>query len=91
MLLRPSLRGEVCYLPVGRMGQPGEDMAQIGIGIDSTTAAAFDDSVEDGAAFSGFGFTDEQPILFAEGGGANGVFDQVLVDLDAAVVEVNAE
>jgi len=40
---------------------------QVRIGIDSTTAAAFDDGVQDGAAFSGLGFANEQPVfLFME-------------------------
>ena len=37
---------------------------QVRIGIDSTTAAAFDDGVQDGAAFSGLGFANEQKVLF---------------------------
>lgn len=91
MLLRPSLRGEVWDLPVGGEGQPGQDMEQIGIRIESATTATFDDGVEDGATFPGLGFADEQPVLFAESGGADGIFDQVLVDFNAAIVEVNAE
>jgi hypothetical protein len=31
--------------------------------------AGFNERKEDGAALSGFGFTDEQPVLFANGGG----------------------
>ena len=87
----PGFGREVFYLPVGGRRQPSEDVTQIGIGIESTTAAAFDDGVEDGAAFSGLGFADEQPILFPKGGGADRVFDQVLVDFDAPIFEVNAK
>jgi hypothetical protein len=47
----PCFGYEVCYLPVGGVRQPGEDGAQVGEGIESATAAAFDDGVEDGAAF----------------------------------------
>ena len=74
-------------MPVGGAGQSGEDVTEVGVRIDPTTAAAFDDGVEDGAAFPGLGLPDEQPVLLAEGGGADGVFDQVLVDLDASVIE----
>ncbi len=87
----PSFRREFFDLPVGGGGQAGEDVAQIGIRIEATLAATLDDGVEDGAAFAGLGFADEEPVLFAEGGGADGVFYQVLIDLDAAVVEVDAE
>ncbi len=55
----PSFWREVGYLPVGRMGQPGEDVVQIGIRIDSATTAAFHDGVQDGATFPGVGFADK--------------------------------
>ena len=91
MFSGPSFGREVFDLPVGRAGQPGEDVAQVGEGIDSATAAAFDDGVQDGAAFSGLGFADEQPVFLAEGRGANGILHQILVDLDAPIFEVNAK
>src|ERR1700728_2680856 len=87
----PRFGREVCDLPVGGGGQSREDVTQVGEGIDSATAATFDDSVEDGAAFAGLGFADEQPVFLAEGGGTDGVFHQVLVNLDPPVVEVDAE
>ena len=34
------------------------------------------------------GGTDEEPVLFADGGGSDGISDEVVVDLDATVVEV---
>jgi len=65
--LRPGFGREVFDLPVGGQGQAGEDMEQISIRIESATAAALDDGVEDGAAFPGLGFPDEQPVfLFME-------------------------
>ena len=48
-LTRPGFGREVWDLPVGGGGQPGQDVVQIVIRIESTTAAAFDDGVEDGA------------------------------------------
>ena len=87
----PSFRCEVFYLPVGGGGQPGEHMAQIGVRIESATSAALDDGVEDGAAFPGLGFANEQPVFLSEGGGPDGIFDEVLVDLDASVVKINTE
>ena len=64
---RPGFGGEVWDLPVGREGQPGQDVAQIGIRIESTTAARFNDGIEDGAAFPGLGFADEQPVFLFMG------------------------
>lgn len=88
---RPSLRGEVFHLPVGGGGQFGQHIAQVSVRIQTTPAAAFDEGVEDGAAFSGLGLAEEQPILFAQGRGPDGIFHEVIVDLDAAVFEVNAQ
>ncbi len=68
-----------------------EDVAEVGVGIDPAAAAAFDEGVEDGAARAGFGGANEEPVLFADGGGADGVFDEVVVDLDAAVAEIDGE
>ena len=93
MLLRfaPVLRGELVDRAIGGVGQPGEHVAQVGERIDTAAATAFDDGVEDGAALASVGGTDEQPVLFAQGGGPDGVFDQVVVNLEATVVEINAQ
>ena len=45
------------------------------------------DGVNDGAEFTGVGLTDEQPVLLADGRGANGILDQVVIDLHATVLE----
>lgn len=37
------------------------------------------------------GTANEEPVLLADGGGADGVFDEVVVDLDSAIVEVCLE
>ena len=55
---------------------------QVRIGIDSTTAAAFDDGVQDGAAFSGLGFADKLPIFFAKSRWPDGIFHKILIYLD---------
>ena len=62
--LCPSCGSEVFDLPVGDRGQPGEDMEQVRVRIESATAAALNDGVEDGAGFPSLGFADEQPVLF---------------------------
>ena len=87
----PRFGSQVLDLPVGGVWQPREDVAQIGLGIDAATAAAFDDGIKDGAALTGLGFADEQPVLFSECGWPDGIFHEILIDLDAAIAEVNAE
>ncbi len=91
MLLGPGFRGKLLDLPVGGHGQPGEDVAQVGVRIKAPPTAALDDGIEDGAAFPGIGLPDEHPVFLAEGGGTDGVLHQVLIDLDASVGEVIAE
>ena len=48
-----------------------------------------DHGVEDRAAFAGPGGADEEPVLLPDGRGANGVFDEVVVDLDAPVAPID--
>ena len=84
----PSFGCEVCDLPVGGGGQSGEDVAEVCVRIESATTAAFDDGVQDGAAFPGLRFADEQPVFLSQRGGADGVFDQVVVDLRGSQTQI---
>lgn len=68
-------------------GQAGEDVVQVGVGIDAPAAAAFDDGVDDGSALACSGFANEEPVLFSHRGWADGVFDEVVVDLHSAITE----
>ena len=70
--LGPSRRSDFGDVVVGQVWEAGEGVAQVGVRIDSSAAAAFDDGVDGRAAMAGTGFADEEPVLFAEGGGANG-------------------
>ena len=49
---------------IGQMWETGENVTEIGVGIDVSAAAAFDDSVDDRAALAGTGFADEEPVFF---------------------------
>jgi hypothetical protein len=60
----PGRGSQAVDLPVGGVRKPGEDVAQIGLGIDAATAAAFDDGIKDGGALPGLGFADEQQFFF---------------------------
>src|SRR5687768_11752260 len=73
------------------MGQAGEDVAEVAVGIEAAATAAFDERINDGAAFAGSGFADEEPVFLSDGGGANGILDQIIVDLDATVPQVNLQ
>jgi hypothetical protein len=48
---------------------------------------ALDHGVYDGGTLAGGFAAHEQPVLFAHRGGPDAVFDEVVVDLDLAVVE----
>ena len=89
--LGPGLGCHVLDLPVGQRRQAGEDCAQVVLWIDASCATGFIERKEDGAALSGFGFTDEQPVLFADGGGPDGILDGVVVDLDSSIFEIDGE
>ena len=59
--------------------------------VDASTAAALDDRVDHGAAPTGLPRPDKHPVLLADGGRADGILDGVVVDADAAVVQVDAQ
>ena len=63
---------------VGHARQTCQNLAQVSVGINASAAAAFDEGVENGPAFSGFGFADKEPVLLAQGRRADGVFDRIL-------------
>src|SRR5580658_520277 len=91
MGLGPSLGSDLWYLMVGHSRQPGKDVAQIGVWIDASAAAGLDNGVDDCSALTGSGFSDEEPVLLADGGGANGVFDQVVIDLQPAIFQKHGQ
>ena len=51
-------------LPVGHRGEPGEHVAQVGVGIDAAAAATFDNGVEDGAAPAGMASPKNSQFFF---------------------------
>ena len=89
------------FLPVGggefarvfgeHTWQPGEDVCQVFFGVDPQAAAVLDDGVEDGAFVSGFFVADEHPIFGSKLGRADGVFYEIIADLDSPVAEVGLE
>ena len=50
---------------VGHAREAGDDIAQVGVGVESPAPATFDDGINNGAAFARFGLADEEPVLFS--------------------------
>ena len=69
-------------------GQALEHIGEVILRIDSAAAAAAQDGVDDSASPAGIGMSNEEPALAAHGRGADGVFDQVVVDFKSAVTQV---
>ena len=59
--------------------------------IDAAAAATLDNGVKDGAALAGVGIAEEQPVLLSEGGRSNGVFHEVVVELEATIFEIDTQ
>jgi len=72
---------------VGHFWQPGQHVLEISIGIDAASSATFENGVKDGSALSGLGLAYKEPVLFADGCGANGILNQVVIDLHPAVLQ----
>jgi len=64
-----------------------EDSLEVGEGVLAVTADLLDEGVDHRTAPAGFLVADEHPVLGAELGGSDGVFGELVVELDLAVVE----
>jgi len=51
-------------VPGGHPRQTGEDVAEVGQGIDPAALAGHDDGVHDRCAVAGVGVADEEPVFF---------------------------
>lgn len=69
----------------------GQHVLKVFAGVDAQPAAVLHDGVEDGAFFARFDVAEEQPVLGSELGRADGILDEVVVDLDPAVDEEEFE
>src|SRR5438067_36230 len=77
---------------LGRVGgEPREDVAQPCLGVETIELGGLGQRVDGGGALAAIVGTCEQPILAAEGDGADCPLGCVVVDLDAAVVAVAGE
>jgi hypothetical protein len=66
---------------------PGDDVGEIGLRLDSAELAGFDERGDDGPVLAAAVGAGEQRVLAIESDGTDCALDHVAVDLDAAVVE----
>ena len=71
--------------------QSRKDFTQVDCRIDVEFAAGFDEAVDDCAGLAGVGAAEEEEVLFADGGGPDGILDEVVADFESAVFEVKIE
>ena len=70
---------------------PGDDVGEVGLRIDAVELAGLDQRGDDRPVLAAAVGAGEESVLAVEGDGADGAFDDVGVDLDAAVVEEAGE
>jgi hypothetical protein len=70
---------------VGHGRQPGQDVAQIGVGGVAEALAGNDDRVDDGGTLAGLGMSDEEPVFLSNRRGSDGVFNGVVIQTGPAV------
>ena len=68
-----------------------KDPFKIGMGIEAVAADLFDEGVDDGTSPAGFFAAYKHPIIHADLGRTNGVFGEVVVELDLPVEETGFE
>jgi len=73
------------------VGQSREHIAQIGVGVNAPPSAALDEGVDDGAALTGIGIPNEEPVLFAKRRWANSVLHAIVVDFYLAVAQIHLQ
>src|SRR5206468_3198572 len=78
-------------LVVGHIGQASQHVFEIGVGINAPATAGFDDGVNNCSALAGIRVAHEEPVLFSKGSRTNGIFHQVVVDLNPTVTEINVQ
>ena len=50
-----------------------------------------DERIDDGGSVAGIGVPNEQPVLFSDGRGPDGLFDQVVIDSGTSVSKMGGE
>ena len=89
--LGPILGGESANGVVGGSREPGEDIEEVGVGVNTVTAAGFHDGVEDCRFLPCLSRPDKEPVLFSYSRGSDGILDEIVVDLHPALIQVNEQ
>ena len=76
---------------VGHLRQAREDIAQVLERIFPVALTRDDDGVDDGRALAGVGVPHEEPVLFSDARGSDGVLDQVGVQLGVPMTNVGSQ
>jgi hypothetical protein len=71
------------------IGDAGEDVAKIVLGVEAVELGGLDEGEDSGGAVTALVRPGEEPVLAAEGDRADGALGGVVVDLDAAVVAIS--
>lgn len=69
----------------------GEDAAKVPLRVESAELGSLDEGEDAGGTLAAFVRAGEEPVLASEGDRADAALGGVVVDLDAAVVEVSAQ
>ena len=85
-------REEIVDLALGMtVYDTGEDIGEVGLGIDAVEFAGLDQRCDDGPMFAAPVGAGEERIFTIQGNGTDAALDDVGVDLDAAIVEEPGE
>ena len=87
----PGVWSDVLNLPVGHVRQASQDITEVGVGINSVTLTGGYQGVKDGAVLAGFRVAEKQPVLFTDRCWPDGIFDQVVIDLQFGIIEITAK
>ena len=87
----PGVWSDVLNLPVGHVRQASQDITEVGVGINSVTLTGGYQGVKDSAVLAGFRVPEKQPVLFTDRRWPDGIFHQVVVDLQLRFIEIATE
>jgi hypothetical protein len=76
--LLPLERRQLVDFLISGVRQPLQHVLEISVRLDTVQPAVLDQRVDHGAALPSFLRTEEQPVLFAQSRGPNGILDEVM-------------
>lgn len=76
---------------VGAVWESFQELLEVAIRLEPMMAAVLDNGVEDGTTPAGFCSSDEEEVLFTNGGGSHGILDEVVINLDESIFDEDTE